>query len=98
MCAPKDLELHDNKGRLDLSRVNGDIHWAPAGSAQPRGSTLSWAAGGAYGLSGGAAQLEFLLQGISFALTRPTKLPVFDGAHRHRHVRDRQSRRRATWK
>jgi hypothetical protein len=77
--APKDLELHDNKGRLFLSRVNGDIHWAPADGARPAASKISWSSGGAYGLSGGAATLEFLLHGTNFALTRPTKLPVFDG-------------------
>ncbi len=33
--APKDLELHDNKGRLFLSHVNGDIHWAPGGGTKP---------------------------------------------------------------
>jgi hypothetical protein len=77
--APRDLELHDNKGRLFLTRVNGDIHWAPLGGAAAPGSTVSWSSGGAYGLSGGAANLEFLLHGTNFALTRPTKLPVFDG-------------------
>ncbi len=77
--APKDLELHDNKGRLFLTRVNGDIHWAPGDGARPAGSKISWSSGGAYGLSGGAANLEFLLHGTNFALTRPTKLPVFDG-------------------
>jgi hypothetical protein len=77
--APKDLELHDNKGRLFLTRVNGDIHWAPSGGAVAKDSKLSWSSGGAYGLSGGAADLQFLLQGTNFALTRPTKLPVFDG-------------------
>ncbi len=76
---PKELELHDNKGRLFLSRVNGDIHWAPIERAKPAGSKISWSSGGAYGLSGGAANLEFLLQGTNFTLTRPTKLPVFDG-------------------
>jgi hypothetical protein len=77
--APEKLELHDNKGRLFLTNVHGDIHWSPAGGAAPAASTLSWSSGGAYGLSGGAAQLDFLLQGTNFALTRPTKLPVFDG-------------------
>jgi hypothetical protein len=77
--APKDLELHDNKGRLFLTHVNGDIHWAPGDGTKPEGSRLSWSSGGAYGLSGGAANLEFLLHGTNFALTRPTKLPVFDG-------------------
>jgi hypothetical protein len=77
--SPKDLELHDNKGRLFLSRVSGDINWTPEGGANPHGSRLAWSSGGAYGLSGGAANLEFLLQGTNFALTSPTKLPVFDG-------------------
>jgi hypothetical protein len=77
---PRDLELHDNKGRLDLSKVNGDVYWAPAGGIEARVSRLSWASGGAYGLSGGAAELEFVAYGMNFALTRPTKLPIFDGA------------------
>lgn len=77
--SPKDLELHDNKGRLFLTRVNGDVNWTPAGAASPGSSKLSWSSGGAYGLSGGAANFEFLLQGTNFSLTRPTKLPVFDG-------------------
>lgn len=75
---PKDLDLKDNKGRIFLTDVNGDVWWSPAGEG--RASELSWAAGGAYGLSGGAAALDFIATGTSFALTRPTKLPVFDGA------------------
>ena len=77
---PRDLELHDKKGRLDLSKVNGDVHWAPAGGVEARASKLSWASGGAYGLSGAGAELEFVAYGMNFALTRPTKLPIFDGA------------------
>jgi len=77
---PRELELHDNKGRLQMSKVNGDVHWAPAGGIEARASTISWASGGAYGLSGGAAELGFVAYGMNFALTRPTKLPVFDGA------------------
>jgi hypothetical protein len=76
---PESLELHDNKDRLNLSKVNGDIHWAPSGTETPR-SKVSWASGGAYGLTGGAAELEFLVTGTNFALLRPTKLPVLDGA------------------
>jgi hypothetical protein len=74
---PKDLELKDNKGRIFLTKVNGDVSWSPSGEG--RASRLSWAEGGAYGLSGGAAVLDFVASGTSFALTRPTKLPVFDG-------------------
>ena len=76
---PKDLELKDNKGRLYLSKVNGDVTWQPAGGGDARISRLSSSEGGAYGLSGGAAELEFVAHGMNFALTRPTRLPVFDG-------------------
>jgi len=78
--SPQALELHDNKDRLHLSKVSGDVHWRPEGTPNAPKSKLSWSEGGAYGLSGGAAEIEFLAQGASFALTRPTKLPVFDGA------------------
>ena len=92
--SPQALELHDNKGRLHLSQVNGDVYWTPAGGGErARGSKLSWSSGGAYGLSGGAAELEFLAHGTNFALTRPTKLPVFDGALAIDTLRDGQSRR-----
>jgi hypothetical protein len=78
--APHKLELHDNKDRLHLSEVNGDVNWTPAGAAIAPTSNLSWSKGGAYGLSGGAATIEFLAQGAGFRITKPTKLPVFDGA------------------
>jgi hypothetical protein len=77
---PKDLDLKDRKGRLYLSKVNGDVTWQPAGGGDASISHLSWADGGAFGLSGGAATLDFVAHGMNFALTHPTKLPVFDGA------------------
>ena len=78
--SPQALELHDQKDRLHLSQVNGVVNWRPAGVANAPGSKLSWSKGGAYGLSGGAATIEFLAQGAGFHVTRPTKLPIFDGA------------------
>jgi hypothetical protein len=78
--SPRDLELHDKKDRLHLTKVNGEVHWMPAGGPDAPASNLSWASGGAYGLSGGAARIDFLAQGAGFRLVRPTKLPVFDGA------------------
>jgi hypothetical protein len=77
---PKDLDLRDNKGRFFMSKVTGDVHWAGGAGARIPASRLAWAEGGAYGLSGGAAELHFIAQGASFALTKPTKLPVLDGA------------------
>jgi hypothetical protein len=78
--SPKELELHDNKDRLHLSKVTGDVNWRPEGTPNAPASKLSWSAGGAYGLSGGAATVEFMAQGAGFHVTRPTKLPIFDGA------------------
>jgi len=77
---PQGLDLHADKGLLNLVGMAGDIHWAPAGGAAAQVSNLSWKSGGAYGLSGGAAGIEFVAYGLNFALTRPAKLPVFDGA------------------
>jgi len=78
--SPQALELHDKKDRLHLSQVSGEVNWTPAGAANAPQSKLAWSKGGAYGLSGGAATIEFLAQGAGFHVTRPTKLPVFDGA------------------
>jgi hypothetical protein len=74
---PDSLVLYDKQDRVNLSKMSGDIYWAPD---KAQVSTLRWAEGGAFGLSGGAAELEFLAQGDDFALTRPAKLPVLDGA------------------
>jgi hypothetical protein len=78
--APRDLNLRDRKGQLTLTKANGEIFWSPAGGGDARASTLAWSEGGAYGLSGGAASVDFVAYGMNFALTRPTKLPIFDGA------------------
>jgi hypothetical protein len=77
---PKDLELRAAKGSLFLTGMDGEIFWAPAGGGDARISKLAWKTGGAYGLSGGGSEIEFIAYGANFALTRPAKLPVFDGA------------------
>lgn len=76
---PVALTLQDRKDRLHIARIDGDIYWTPAGVDAPY-STLRWAEGGAFGLSGGAASMEFVARGTNFALMRPTKLPILDGA------------------
>lgn len=76
---PEGLDLRDRQGRLHIESIAGDVHWAPAGVGVAQLSRLAWKSGGAYGLSGGAADLEFVVFGQNFALARPTKLPVFDG-------------------
>jgi len=77
---PANLDFSANKGSLHLKDISGEIFWAPAGGADAQVSKVSWSEGGAYGLSGGATSMEFVAYGTNFALTRPAKLPVFDGA------------------
>lgn len=76
---PESLVFHDKKDRMHIAKINGDIYWTPAGVDAPY-SKLSWAEGGAFGLSGGAASMEFVARGPNFALMQPTKLPILDGA------------------
>jgi hypothetical protein len=75
---PQSLTLHDKKDRMHLSKIDGEIHWTPAGVDAPY-SNLRWAEGGAFGLSGGAAAIEFVARGTNFALMKPAKLPILDG-------------------
>jgi len=77
---PEKLSVSANKGSLHLENIDGEVFWAPAGGGDAQVSKISWASGGAYGLSGGATSMEFIAYGANFALTRPAKLPVFDGA------------------
>ncbi len=75
------LEIEDTRGKFTMSDLRGQLHWAPPG--QPvEDSVLTWTAGSAYGLSGDGARVDFRAQGRSIALTRPARLPIFDGALR----------------
>jgi hypothetical protein len=74
------LDLRDTRGRVWMKRLRGALHWSPAGTRAPAASHLEWDEGGAYGLAGGAARLDFAAQGTSFALLEPARLPIFDGA------------------
>lgn len=74
------LDLRDTRGRLWMKQLRGALHWAGAGAARPAASHLEWNEGGAYGLAGGAARLDFTAQGLGVTLLKPARLPVFDGA------------------
>jgi hypothetical protein len=78
--SPHALDMRDNRGRLHIEKAEGDVHWSPAGVGAAQLSRLAWKSGGAYGLSGGAADVEFVAYGQNFAVARPTRLPIFDGA------------------
>lgn len=76
----RDIDLTDARRKFFMVDVAGELHWATDPAASPAPSFLQWNYGGAYGLSGQAARLEFLARGRGFELTRPARVPVFDGA------------------
>jgi hypothetical protein len=75
-----DLDFADRGGQLFVDDLAGTIHWAPATGGGVAPSSLRWNRGGAYGLSGGAAAIEFLARGAGFEFNRPARVPIFDGA------------------
>ncbi len=75
-----DLDIEDAEGRLSMTDLQGTLHWADADDAPVEPSRLAWSRASAYGLSGGAAQVDFITRGTGFELLRETRLPIFDGA------------------
>lgn len=78
----ENLDLEDARQKFSMLNVNGRIHWSPEGRSAPEVSHLEWQYGSAYGLSGGAARIDFRIQGMGFELVREARLPIFDGALR----------------
>jgi hypothetical protein len=76
----QNVSMADSTTRLSLANANGEVHWASAPGATVEPSRLSWSSSSAYGLRGGAVQMDFVTQGKDFALARNTRFPVFDGA------------------
>lgn len=74
------MNIGDDKNKFSMSGIAADLHWARDENIQVTPSTLSWNSASAYGLSGGATRVEFRTHGRSFELTKPARLPVFDGA------------------
>lgn len=75
-----DLAMTDAEGTFAMADVHGHLHWAADEQAEVNASWLSWSSASAYGLTGGASRLDFLMRGLGFELTRPARLPIFDGA------------------
>lgn len=73
------LDLEDTKGRFRMMGLQGELHWREAAQADAPASWFSWREGGSYGLSGGGARIDFVAAGRGFALTKPTRIPIFDG-------------------
>ncbi|MEP7242168.1 MAG: hypothetical protein ABI885_00630 [Gammaproteobacteria bacterium] len=74
------LAMEDAKGKFTMANVNAGLNWMADASGPPEPSYISWTRAGAYGLTGGEARLDFLARGRGFELTKPARLPIFDGA------------------
>ncbi len=74
------LDMQDAKGKFTVNGMNADLHWARDEKTEVTPSSVSWNNSTAYGLSGGASRLEFRTRGAGVELTKPARLPVFDGA------------------
>jgi hypothetical protein len=74
------LAMVDAQGKFAMSDVNAGINWIPDAQAVVEPSYLSWDRASAYGLSGGAARLDFRAHASGFELVKPARLPIFDGA------------------
>lgn len=74
------LAMTDADGTFAMSDVHAGINWAADETADVMPSYISWSRARAYGLTGGAARLDFRTRGLGFELTQPARLPVFDGA------------------
>ena len=74
------VNMEDAKGKFAMNGVNADLHWSKDENTQVTPSTVSWNSASAYGLTGGASRLEFRTHGLGFELTKPARLPLFDGA------------------
>jgi hypothetical protein len=74
------VAMVDQKRKFAMSDVNAGINWVADEDASAAPSYLSWDRASAYGLSGGAARIDFMTHGLGFELAKPTRLPIFDGA------------------
>jgi hypothetical protein len=78
--ALKDLAFSDASRSLKVDGVNSELHWTAARTGAPQPSWLSWENSQGWGVIGARTRLDFLTQDRGFRLTKPARLPFFDGA------------------
>jgi hypothetical protein len=75
------VTIADNHHGLSLRGLTGHIHWRASGAlAKAPRSTLAWRGGKLLHLHLGAARLAIKTAGNDFALAKPARLPLLDGA------------------
>lgn len=88
-----DVTVDDGVGNLSLASLGGRWHWISEASSEDgdddtspvrdmnvEPSQLRWQSGALLGLQLGTSELNFTTRGRQFRLTRPARIPVFDGA------------------
>jgi hypothetical protein len=78
----QDLTFDDGTGKLGLEALSGAVHWRSdtAATNDDAPSALSWRSGSIFGLSVGAAELQFASKGRQLRLLQPSRIPLLDGA------------------
>lgn len=78
----RDLTFDDGTGKLGIEALAGVVHWRTdtAATGEDIPSALSWRGGSIFGLSMGAAELQFASKGRQFRLLQPSRIPLLDGA------------------
>jgi hypothetical protein len=74
------IEIKDPKNQFSMADMTGEIHWGAETKADVAPSHLSWSRSRTYGLSGGAARVDFTARDRNFSLLGDTRFPIFDGA------------------
>jgi hypothetical protein len=90
MPAAFDLAIHDVGARgsaITMQALRGRVNWLSAarraaradGAVEPAPSRLEWNESTLYGISGGAAHIDFTTSGSDFRLLEATVIPILDG-------------------
>lgn len=75
-----DLAFSDEAQQLEVTGVNGDLHWTDGAAGPPRPSFLAWESSRGWGIQGATTRIDFATSSRNFQLLRPARLPFFDGA------------------
>lgn len=78
----RDLTFDDGTGKLGIEALAGAVRWRSdtAATSDDASSAVRWRSGSIFGLSMGAAELQFASKGRQFRLLQPSRIPLLDGA------------------
>jgi hypothetical protein len=74
------LSLKDDARKLDVQGIAGEVFWSADSPGPPRPSFLAWKSSRGWGIVGAETRLDFVSDNRDFRLTKPARLPFFDGA------------------